>query len=499
MVKSGLRLLLIDDNPQDRQLVLRRLEQDYRLDRVIAPTNREEFERALSGDSFDLVITDYQIHWTTGLDVLRRIRRQFPRCPVIMFTATGNEEIAVEAMKHGLDDYIIKSVEHLIRLSAAVRRSLDQLATAERAESVQMRLANLLSSLTVGVFRCRSDGQLLETNESFRRLLNIPPDVDIQDRDLSSFFLDLGEAFDVASRLQDDRTVSKYETQFVCDDGSVVWVALQETLQRESDGSVVIDGIIEDISARRQSEEALRQTEVDVAHMARVAAMGELLAGIAHEVNQPLNAISNYSVACLKQLEVLPYPELEEVRKWIEQISEQAARTAAIIQGMRRFATRQKNDDARVELNRLLETTVDLLRFELRKYGARLEWDLVDPLPPVHCDPIQIQQVVVNLLQNALESMERTPVERRVIVVSSRGRGEEVEVSVADCGEGLDDSRPEKLYQPFVTSKPKGLGMGLPVSRTIIQTHGGRLWGENRQEGGAVFRFTLPCGRGKNE
>jgi C4-dicarboxylate-specific signal transduction histidine kinase len=127
------------------------------------------------------------------------------------------------------------------------------------------------------------------------------------ERNLSEFFLDPVEAGDVAARLQADQQVRNYETRLVRDDNTMLWVTLQETMQEETDGTIVIDGIVDDITARKQSEETLRQTEADMAHMARIAAMGELLAGIAHEINQPLNAIANYSVACIKQLESLPH------------------------------------------------------------------------------------------------------------------------------------------------------------------------------------------------
>ena len=494
-MKTDLRLLLVDDNPSDRQLVARELGKEFQSVAFLEPINWREFETSLRQETFDLVITDYQLLWTTGLDILRTVRQQRGHCPVIMFTATGSEEVAVEAMKHGLDDYIIKSVDHLTRLRAAVRRALEQAAAAERTESLELRLANLLAILTVGVFRCRTDGQLLDTNCAFRRLLTIPAEAEIRQRNLSDFFLDPVEAADVVARLHADQQVRNYETRFVRDDGTMLWVTLQETMQEETDGTMVIDGIIDDISARKQGEEALRQTEADMAHMARIAAMGELLAGIAHEINQPLNAIANYSVACIKRMESVRHAELVEVREWIGQISEQATRTAAIIRGMRQFASRQESRHMPVELHSLLEETSNLLRFELRKSRAKLQWDLAESLPPVSIDRIQIQQVIVNLLQNALESMENVPAEQRIITIATRRCEQGVEVSVADRGAGLGDSRTDRLCQPFVTSKPQGLGMGLPVSKTIIQAHGGKLWGENRDEKGAAFYFTLPFER----
>lgn len=494
-MQSDLYLLLVDDNPRDRQLVIRELEREFTTVRYAEPLQWRDFEEALAGEPFDLVITDYQVRWTTGLEVLRTVRQKWSHCPVIMFTATGSEEIAVEAMKDGLDDYIIKSVDHLVRLRAAVRRALEQAAAAEHAESLEQRLANLLATLTVGVFRSEPGGRLLETNEAFRRLLQIHPERDIHDYHLGQYFCDSREAQLVEMQLREDGQLRNHETRFVREDSNIIWVALQMTLQEEADGLQVVDGIIEDISARKDSEEALRQTEADLAHMARIAAMGELLAGIAHEVNQPLNAIANYAVACLKKLESLPHDDLSDLSDWIGQINEQATRTAAIIQGMRQLASRQTSRQSEVEMNALLEETVNLLRFEFRQQEARLQWELAASLPRLVVDRIQIQQVIVNLLQNALESMEGKPPAERVVTIRTRQTDQHVEVAVVDCGAGLGDSRSDQLCQPFVTSKTQGLGMGLPVSMTIIRAHGGNLWGENHDGGGAIFRFTLPIHR----
>src|ERR671932_1898550 len=168
-----LRLLLIDDSQEDRLLIayeLRREFPDLQVEEVVEP---EGFSRALTAGNFDLVITDYQIRWTDGLTVLREIKSRYPNCPVLMFTGSGDQEIAVEAMKAGLDDYIIKSPKHYIRLPLAIRSCLQRAESQQRVLRLEMRLQSLLNQLNVGVFRATIQGRILEGNAAFLRLLGV--------------------------------------------------------------------------------------------------------------------------------------------------------------------------------------------------------------------------------------------------------------------------------------------------------------------------------------
>ena len=168
-----LQVLLIDDNPDDRALVLRELQREFPGVKTAAITEPRDLDEALDHGGFDLAITDYQLRWTDGIEVLSAIKDRYPDCPVIMFTATGSEEVAVEAMKNRLDDYVIKNVHHLVRLRAAVKSVLQQAETRRRAAELETRLESLLTQLNVGIFRCTVQGELLEANEAFLKLLGL--------------------------------------------------------------------------------------------------------------------------------------------------------------------------------------------------------------------------------------------------------------------------------------------------------------------------------------
>ncbi len=249
-----LRILLIDDNPQDRLLAIRALEREFptvKVEEVIKP---EDFALALEEiERFDLVITDYQLRWSDGLAVLRTIKSQCPDCPTIMFTNSGSQEVAVEAMKAGLDDYVIKSPTHYVRLAVAVRSVWEKSQTKRKVRGLENRLQSLLNQLNVGVFRCTEQGHLLEGNPAFFRLLGLketPPVRDIGS--LKSYFLpeDYAQLF---NGLKENGQSQDREVQLRQVDGTTLWVRLSKTIDK-SEGQIIIDGLMEDISDRKRVE-----------------------------------------------------------------------------------------------------------------------------------------------------------------------------------------------------------------------------------------------------
>lgn len=211
--------------------------------------SQEEFERALEAGHFDLVITDYQLRWTDGLAVLRILTERFPERPVIMFTNSGSQEVAVEAMKAGLDDYILKSAQHYVRLPVAVRGALERRATEQRLEALDRRLRGLLTRVNVGIFRATADGRLLECNPAFVHLLGIADDAANADLDL----LALGLLDDMPPNDQ----ALEHEVALRRPDGRTIWVAVSMARSGSPDDPV-LDGMAEDITARKRAEEAAR-------------------------------------------------------------------------------------------------------------------------------------------------------------------------------------------------------------------------------------------------
>lgn len=255
-----LRILLIDDNPQDRLLAIRALEQEFPTLQVEQIIKAEDLTLALETGQFDLVITDYQLRWSDGLVVLRAIKSRYPDCPVIMFTNSGSQEIAVEAMKVGLEDYVIKSAKHYIRLAVAVLSAWEKAQTRRKVTGLENRLQCLLNQLDVGVFRQTLDGSLLEGNPAFFQLLGLNEQFRSQAiQSIKSSFLPEDYA-QFLNELNEKGQIRNGEVKLRQADGNSIWVRLSLTINT-IDGQTVIDGLMEDISDRKQAQVELYHRE----------------------------------------------------------------------------------------------------------------------------------------------------------------------------------------------------------------------------------------------
>jgi signal transduction histidine kinase len=241
----------------------------------------------------------------------------------------------------------------------------------------------------------------------------------------------------------------------------------------------------------RAAEAALRRAQADLAHVSRVTTMGELTASIAHEVNQPIAAVVTNAGACLRWL-AGDMPDLDKARAAATRIVRDGTRAADIIGRIRQIFTKGSPERHPVDINRLARETIDLLRSEAARYAISIRTDLASDLPEVAADPVQLQQVVVNLIVNGIDAMKSVTGVRELAVMSRRAENEQVTVSVSDTGIGLPAEQPDDIFNAFVTTKPHGTGMGLSISRSIIEAHQGRLRAMPNPPGGAIFQFTLP-------
>lgn len=252
-----LRILLIDDNADDRALAIRVLSQEFPGASITEIANTEELAQALAGGGFDIVVTDYLLRWSDGIQVLQRIKSQYPNCPVVMFTNSGSQEIAVEAMKSGLDDYVIKSPQRLVRLAIAVRLAYERAEERRKSDRLELRLQSLLNQLDVGVFRSTLDGQIVEVNAAFLKLLGVETLAEAQSIPLAELFDSSLDIVQLLERLKQDGHLPAQEIQLRRANGSSVWVCWSKTLN-QTDHETFIDSLIEDITSRKQAERSLQ-------------------------------------------------------------------------------------------------------------------------------------------------------------------------------------------------------------------------------------------------
>lgn len=250
-------------------------------------------------------------------------------------------------------------------------------------------------------------------------------------------------------------------------------------------------GAVMDVTKSRQTSARLRQAQGDLARVSRISALGELSASIAHEVGQPLAAITTSGEACLRWLRRTP-PDLAEVEGCVVQMTEEGNRAAEIVQRIRKLVKGATPEHQQIDVIRLIQDCVAILRNEIESFGAQLELELPMRLPVADGDPIQLQQVLVNLILNALQAMRSLPEPRNLKVSAMHVAGGCLSVSVRDSGTGISESDLPRLFDALFTTKATGMGMGLAISRSIVEAHGGTIVATNNEDRGATFTFTLP-------
>jgi PAS domain S-box-containing protein len=354
----------------------------------------------------------------------------------------------------------------------------------------------LFDEAAVGIALVNSAGHLFESNRTLRQMLGYngeefrdmpftqvthPDDVSLD----SHLFTEL------ISGQRDDYHIEK---RYYGKDGRLVWGNLTVSLVRDESGEPLFGiGMVEDITERKRAEEALRQTQGALAHLSRVMTMGELTASIAHEVNQPLAGVVTNGNACLRWL-AREVPDLEEARAAVERIIRDGHRASEVIRRIRALSNKTDPQTAWLAINDVIHEVIALVQSEVRKHRVALWTDLSSALPPVLGDRIQLQQVILNLLINGIEAMNPvTDRVRELQIRSYRHASDEVGVTVRDVGIGLDPENMARLFDAFFTTKPGGMGIGLSISRTIIEAHGGRLWATANDGHGATFQFILPA------
>jgi C4-dicarboxylate-specific signal transduction histidine kinase len=242
---------------------------------------------------------------------------------------------------------------------------------------------------------------------------------------------------------------------------------------------------------RKQAEEARREAQAELARVSRVTTMGELTASLAHEVNQPIAAAVTNANTCLRWL-TRDHPDLEEAREAASRIVKDATRAAGIINRVRLLFKKSTPQRELVDVNEAIREMIVLLRSEATRYNITVRMELAADLPRIMGDRVQLQQVLMNLMVNSIDAMKEVDGAHELAVKSQRTEKEEVLVSVTDTGVGLPPEQTEQIFNAFFTTKPHGTGMGLRISRSIVESHGGRLWAADNSPRGANFCFTLP-------
>jgi PAS domain S-box-containing protein len=329
-----------------------------------------------------------------------------------------------------------------------------------------------------------------------RRIWGLNPD---EDSSVTEFFFERIHPEDRPVVEQEYWAAQLKKAEFQADfrivlpDGAVKNIySVGHPILNQSGDIVEFVGAAMDVTERKRAEEALRQAQADLAHVSRVTTMGELVASIAHEVNQPLGAIVTNGSVCVRLLS-RDTPDLDKSREIIGRMIKDGMRAGEVIKRVRELLHKAPSEKTPLNINETVQEVIDLVNSDLRRSKVELLIELAVDLPPVVGDRIQLQQVILNMILNAKDAMSEVHSHpRELLITTLKNDSSGVVVAVQDSGKGLDPKDAESIFDPFFTTKADGMGLGLSISRRIIEDHGGRMWATPNEPQGAVFQFTLP-------
>jgi PAS domain S-box-containing protein len=498
-VKSPLRILLLEDDAHDAELIQELLETDHFVCETTRVQTRAEFLAALKNGGIDLILADYQLPSFDGISALKLALSERPDLPFIFVSGTLGEEVAIEALKIGATDYVLKT--RLARLVPSVQRALretreraERKIAAEAARRSEKELLDVIEAIPTLAFTALADGSNVWANQRWVEYTGLS--------------VDSTSGFGWRSTLHPDDVdghVNKWQESLASGEpfesearhrsanGEYRWFLVRAVPLRDENGKIrKWYGTLTDIEDRKRAEqerERLRQLEADLAYMSRVMTMGELAASLGHEVKQPITAAAMNAEACTRWLH-RDVPDVTEACRSASSMIADVTRAAEIIDRVRSLYRRGTPIRELVDLNEIIREMVVLLNDTADRNSVSIRTELDVSLPTARADRVQLQQILMNLMSNGIEAMQATGGE--LSVTSRRTEDGQLLISVSDSGVGLPVDGPERIFEAFFTTKPHGTGMGLSISRRIIESHGGRLWASPNAGRGATFQFTLP-------
>jgi len=520
-------ILVVEDNPDLRQFLYDVLADDYP---VTLAENGELALEALDAGAPDLVITDLMMPGMDGERFIRELRRrQTSHIPVLVLSARADDALRGTLLEDFVQDYLTKpfSPQELrarVRNLITVKRTVDilQKELNSQASDISELTAGLIASrksmreglralqiserrwqgfyenTAVGIALADADGQITKANPALQQMLGYGPQEII-----GISLIDITEASERAKTrenvyglLEGRRGSYQQQKRYERRDGSYLWAnvcaSVIPVVDREGPRIAVI---VEDVSAQKAAEDALATTQADLARVSRLTTMGELVASIAHEVNQPLAAIVTNSHAALRWLE-REEPDYQEVVAALQRVHRDAAHAGNVITRIRGFLKKEPLKREPVDVSGMIDALAQMLQRTLNQAAVGLEVRVADGLPELRADQVQLQQVLLNLLVNAVDAMQGVSGRARRIVVEVRADPAcGVLFAVEDSGPGIPAGQAASLFDAFYSTKTDGLGMGLAISKSIIENHGGSLWLDASGPDGSRFAFCIPVAR----
>jgi PAS domain S-box-containing protein len=384
--------------------------------------------------------------------------------------------------------------EEGVLVSSAIRDITDRKRAEEKIRQSEGELRELIDAIPQQVFVFDAEWNPLFANRREREYTGLTLE-EAQSKDaLAKIFHpdDLEKLEALRHRMN---VPFETEARIRGKDGQYRWFLIRDNPLRDDHGRVLRwYGTRTDIEDRKRAEEALRQAQVDLAHVNRVNTMGELTASLAHEINQPISAAVTNANASIRWL-AGDVPNLDKARAAAARIVQDGTRAAEIISRIRRLFQKSTPQGELVDVNEVIREMAVLLSGEAARYSISVRTELAADLPQIMGDRVQLQQVMMNLVMNSVDALKDVDGTRELAIKSQRGEDGQLLVSVIDTGVGLPPQQADQIFNAFFSTKPQGTGMGLRISHSIVESHGGRLWAADNSPRGAIFQFTLPADR----
>jgi PAS domain S-box-containing protein len=494
---STLHILLIDDDPDDRARVLKEVEQELPGSDILVIESQHDFDRAMTDFDFDLVITDYQLSWTNGVDVLKRLKKDKPMVPVIMFTASGGEEIAVDAMKHGLDDYIIKSTGQLMRLRGSIRAAADHIASQQALIDAEIRYRDLFQDIPIGLYQTSADGRFLEINRAMVDIFGYPNSEVLYRTPTRELYATDDDYQAWTDRMKRNGYVKELVVKMKRYDGESIWVEINGK-QIYKDGVLFYnEGSVQDVNDRILYQMEMKtHVALEVSRaLEKEKQLGNLrsqfITMTSHEFRTPLSSI-------LTSAELLEHYghtwTIEKTHVHLKRIQEAVKHIISMMDDVlflgRADAGKLQSHRESIDLDEFIAHIVEEYQLGGR-HTHDIRWESRGDCRNVFGDKKLIRHILTNLISNAMKySPDGSRIDIRLGCDS-----EFAIIEVEDEGIGIPPSQVDQIFEPFFRAENvgdiTGSGLGLPIVKRSAEAHGGSISVTPKSTSGTKFCITL--------
>ena len=500
-MSDKIRILYIDDYELDRELVKDALEKEHGGFQVTEASNKQEFEALLKTRAFDLVLSDFNIAGFEGLQVLAMVRAHDPRMPVIIVTGTGSEEIAVEALKQGATDYVIKRPRHISRLPQTIFAAIEKKALRAHREKAETdlkqseeRYRKILENVLMGVYQVTLEGKFLFANQKMMEMLGYSSDEELAAIDnIIELYVRPEERDELVDEIvQKGFLIGEFE--FRRKDGQSLWVKLHVRKTEDKEGAIILEGLMEDVTQIRKMEAQLQQAQ-------KLQAIGTLAGGIAHDFNNILSSVIGFTELSLDEVQ-----QGTPLHNNFTQVLRAGHRARDLIKQIMTFSKKGEQERKPIQINPFMMETVRMLRSTIPT-NIEIKEHITQEILTIDANPSQMNQVMVNLVTNASHAIDEDGIgiiEIGLEVVnldeSIKNRypdilpGRYAKIFVSDNGCGIVKENLDLVFDPYFTTKgpDKGTGLGLAVVHGIVKTHGGHITVYSEVGKGTSFNVYFP-------